>query len=61
VGVESSVASGFSLGGGHALEVKRVNGTGDVLLHDGEDLLLPLQGANALKVLGNDANVKVVA
>ena len=47
--------------GGHALEVKRGNGVGNVLLHHGEHLLLTLKRTNALEGLGDDANVEVVA
>ncbi len=61
VRVKGRVTSGFGLCWGHALEVKRVNGMGDVLTHDGEHLLLPLQGSYALEGRRDDADVEVVA
>ena len=61
VGIECRVASHFGLGGGHALEVKRMNGMRDVLLHDGKHRLLALQRANTIEGFGDDPDVKVVA
>ena len=61
VRVKGRVASRFGLGGGHALEVKCVNGVRDVLAHNGEHLLLALKGTYTLKSLGNNANVEMIA
>jgi len=61
VRVKGRVTCGFGLCWSHALEVKCVNGMGDVLLHNGEHLLLPLQGSHALKGWRDDADVEVVA
>ena len=61
VRVEGRVACSFGLCRRHALEVKRVNGMGDVLLHDSQYLLLPLEGSNAFKRLGNNAHVEMIS
>jgi len=42
VGVECCVAGHLGLGGSHALEVKRMDGMGNVLFHDGQNSFLAL-------------------
>jgi hypothetical protein len=61
MGVECSVASHFGLGGGHALEVKRMNRMRNVLFHDSKHRLLTLQRPNAIEGFGDDSDMEMVA
>ena len=60
VRVKRRVAGCGRLCRGHALEIKCVNGMGDVGLHNGQNLLLSLQGSNTLKGFRDHAHVKMV-